>query len=289
MDRIIEVNGIKYTRQGAEYNHQMKKVLSCLGENMLEAITAGRGIIAGGAITSAFTHQEINDIDVYFRSQEDLAMAFVIATTDFENIYLGHTEKSITLKDKDTDAIIQFIFFDYFKDAEAVFEAFDFTVCMGAIEVGLSPEQDQLILHPNFLGDVASRTLRFNTGTRFPYISLVRTKKYQSKGYKIGKGNLISIGVACANYPISSWADAKEQLGGVYGYEIDIKETNEDEFSQEALIEMLGEIRDDFRPYINAVGDYTKLYHELTGIDYNNYTERTELEKKARSMTELEK
>jgi hypothetical protein len=260
MQDIIEINGEKYVKRGSEYNHQADKIIGLLGSDMYTVLSKYRAIIAGGAVLSTFTQQEVNDVDVYFRSKEDLRDAFVELTENWESVYIAHTDKSITLSDRDTNAIVQFIYFEYFDSAEAVFDAFDFTVCMAAVELG---EKSQLVFHPRFFSDVASRTLHFHSNTRFPYASLARTKKYQEKGYKIGKGNLMAIGAACARNPIKSWDEARYQLGGVYGVEIDLKIQEGTEFSQEALHEVITCIKDDDRGIINS--DYNECYKMLVG------------------------
>lgn len=266
MERTIEINGQKYVRQASDFGHQTAQVLNLLGTEMLVALEEANAIIAGGAILSTFTHQEVNDVDVYFRSEEQMAQAFVRVTKDWDSVYLGHTDKSITLKDRESDVIVQFIYFDYFKDAEAVFEAFDFTVCMAAIE--LKPESNELVMHPSFLSDMASRTLKFNNGTRFPYISLVRTRKYQERGYKIGRGNLLAIGMACASKPINSWDDAKYQLGGVYGHEIDLELQEDTPFSHDRLHEVVTRIKE--RSF-NMHHDYEEVFEALVGQSYDEY------------------
>jgi hypothetical protein len=251
--RTLTINGAQYVRSDADYQYQIDKVCDMLGQPMLEALVEAEAMVAGGSILSAFTHQDINDIDVYFPSKEAMAKAFLAVTEGWESVYLGHTDKSITLKDRDTEATVQFIYFDYFKTPEQIFEAFDFTVCMAAIELSTF----SFVAHQSFISDMASRTLHFNRGTRFPYISLVRTKKYQERGYKIGKGSLLAIANACAGMPINSWDDARNQLGGVYGYEIDLKIEENTEFTQEALHNVLTEIKED-RPMI-VHNDYDEI------------------------------
>lgn len=263
MERVIELNGARYVKDGADFNKQVNKVLGSIGEDMLNELTKANAIIAGGAVLSAFTHQDINDVDVYFRSKQSMADAFVALTKNWNSVYLGHTDKSITLKDRQSDIIVQFIHFDYFESAEAIFEAFDFTVCMAAIE--LREGGHTFVAHPEFISDMASRTLRFNPGTRFPYISLMRTKKYQEKGYKIGRGNLLAIANACSALPITSWEEAKTQLGGVYGNAIRLAVDSEEEFSFEKLHKVLTEISDTISDC--STSNYDAIYEELTRRD----------------------
>lgn len=279
MQRTIEINGEKYVKQDADFKKQIENTIDLLGFQMYEALTEAKAIIAGGALLSHFTHQDVNDVDVYFRDQESMAKAFARVTRDWDTVYLGHTDKSITLKDRDTDVHVQFIYFDFFKDAEAVFEAFDFTVCMAAIELGT----EELVMHPQFLSDVASRTLHFNKGTKYPYISLIRTRKYKEKGYKIGKGNMLSIAIACASRPITTWESAKEQLGGIYGYHVELEVEKETEFSTEKLHEVVTKLKDD--KFSSNFSDYEGIIFKLTGKSlndfYDDYDEELKLKKEA--------
>lgn len=273
MQRTLEINGEKYVKQGADFQRQIENTVGLLGVEMHDALVEAKAILAGGAVLSNFTHEEVNDVDVYFRSKESMTEAFIRVTKDWDTVYLGHTDKSITLKDRETEAVVQFIYFEYFENAEAVFEAFDFTVCMAAVEMH-GENNYELVMHPQFLSDVASRTLHFNNGTRFPYTSLVRTRKYAEKGFKLGKGNLLAIGAACATKPITSWDDAREQLGGVYGYQISLQIDEQQEFTQQALHNVLTAIREN--SYSWEPKNYEDIYKELTGIDYNDYDTRRE-------------
>lgn len=265
-DKLI-INGEEYRKTNIvfDFKAQMITVLDRVGNTILDACTESGAMIAGGALTSAFTHSEIKDIDIYFRSRESMVEAFLKVTKDFENVYLGHTDKSITIRDLETGSIVQFIYFDYFSNLQDVFNAFDFTVCMSGIDLS----NGTLHMAPEFLSDISSRTLRFSRFTRFPYISLIRTNKYQDKGYKIGKGSILAIAQACASRKISNWDQAKEQLGGVYGDEIDVKIGKDVQFSEKTLHELLTSIPEE-RSFEVNLDDYKKLYKDLTGKEYGS-------------------
>lgn len=51
---------------------EINRLKLLITEDIWEVLKEHKAIIAGGAITSIFTNQPINDIDVYFRSEEDL-------------------------------------------------------------------------------------------------------------------------------------------------------------------------------------------------------------------------
>lgn len=172
-------------------------------------------IIAGGAVTSVFTNKPINDVDVYFKSQAHFEGAIESA---YEDGYwcADVSKRSVTFKDGDT--IIQYMHFDFFPTANDIFKAFDFTVCMGAYDY----EAREMVLHPDFLKHNSQRFLRFNPGTNFPLASATRVIKYQDRGYTIGKGDILKIALACRKVDINSWADLKDQIGGAYGYKVEL-------------------------------------------------------------------
>jgi hypothetical protein len=229
-----------------------------LGEEFTDALIEADAFVAGGAVLSIFTDTPVNDVDVYFKDKISMAKCFAKVTKDYQNIYYSHTEKSITLMDTESGLIVQFIHFDYFQNAQEIFNAFDFTVCMGAVRL----KTGEVFLHDSFMSDVASRTLHFNNGTRYPYISLVRVKKYEEKGYKIGKGHLLAIANACAQTPITSWEEAKEQLGGIYGYEITAKLDSREEFSSDAFNKILTNLEERDWDKMPS-GDYDQLLVDL--------------------------
>lgn len=262
MEDKMTINGVEYVRANNSYTNfadKSKRVLEILGEEFMEILAEADAFIAGGAVLSVFTDVAVNDVDVYFKDKQSMATAFQKLTKDFNNIYLSHTDKSITLSDKETETIVQFIHFDFFETAQEIFDCFDFTVCMGAV----SCKTGELFLSDQFMSDVASRTLHFNQGTRYPYISLIRVKKYEDKGYKIGKGHTLAIANACANLPITSWNEAKEQLGGIYGYEISGKMDRNEEFSSEEFNKVLTNLEErDWNPI--SSGTYEDLCDELS-------------------------
>ena len=187
--------------------------------------------VAGGAITSLYTNQPINDIDVYPKSAT--AMENAIYWAFDEGYWCSHaSERAITftqtLSDKES-IDIQIMHFDEFETAAKIFDAFDFTCCMGAYDL----DEKKFVLHDMFLEHCSQRFLSFNKGTRFPYASGWRVNKYRDRGFTIGKIEFQKILMACAERPINSWKDLREQVGGVYGEAITIPD--DEEFTKEGM------------------------------------------------------
>lgn len=185
--------------------------------------------IAGGAITSVFTGQPINDVDFYFKSKEDFIIA-VGQAYDERFWCLAATDRAVTFANG--DGIIQLMHFDFFSNANDVFDAFDFTVCMGAYDL----DAKEFVFQDNFFKHAAQRHLNFHSGTRYPYGSLLRVLKYQDRGYRINRGDLLRIGLSLQKVEINSWDDLANAIGGQYGEKAKIE--TDKTYSLDAALEM---------------------------------------------------
>lgn len=247
MSRMPDKNSV-----GEKYPAEERKLSSLVSDNVWEFFKASNAIIAGGAITSVFTNKEVNDIDVYFRSEEDLfrALAAVFDESQYtpddlidilgshDLIYNGKSQRTLMLKDKETEQNIQLMTFRYFDSPEDIFESFDYTVCMGAYDC----TSGEFVFHADFFKHNAQRYLKFHTGTTYPIMSLMRVDKYKKKGYDISKTELLRVLGTCMSLELSSWEDAKEHIGGMYGYDLNDVFDETKDFSVEELVEQLSNI-----------------------------------------------
>ncbi len=177
-----------------------------------------RAFIAGGSLTSAFTGRAINDVDFYFRSKADFQEAIQDA---YDNGLwcVSATDRAVTFVTG--PLVIQLMCFEFFDSPAAIFDAFDFTACMAAFDI----EQQQFAFHEDFLKHAAQRYLRFHSGTRYPFGSLLRVLKYQSRGYTLSKGDLLRIVLCCHKVPLASWDDLAKAIGGQYGEKVNLDES----------------------------------------------------------------
>jgi len=223
--------------------------------------------IAGGAVTSAFTNAKINDVDVYFKSRRAFETGVYQAYED--GLWcVAASKRAVTFVSGDT--IAQLMHFDYFPTAEDIFKAFDFTVCMGALDLdarvkshwdgvkliktGEPHPESGFILHPDFLKHNSQRFLKFNPGTRYPLASATRVLKYQQRGYTIGKGDMMKIALAVRGVRIETWEDLKDQIGGAYGDKVVLG--NEDTpFTLDAAIEALTVEDAESEPWVQPAND----------------------------------
>ena len=187
---------------------------------------------AGGAVTSIFTGKPINDVDVYFKSRE--AFEAAVASAYDEGWWcVSSSKRAVTFSDNGGTPV-QFMHFDFFPTAQAIFDAFDFTVVMGALDF----DTGEFVFHDDFLKHNSQRFLRFHPGTRFPLASATRVLKYQGRGYTIGKGDVLKIVLAGRKVKIESWDDLKDQIGGAYGDKV-VFGTEGKEFTLDAAIDAL--------------------------------------------------
>lgn len=205
-------------------------------ENYFEGIYVPDGtFIAGGCILSILTGQPVADIDMYFSSRE--AVAEFIQTND--NVYLHSvTDKSISLSlqtSKYGTKEFQLIYFDNYKNADEIFSDFDFSVCMCAY----SFDDKQFYFHDDFWKDVVAKKLKFNSGTKFPIISMLRVNKYQKKGYEISNSELRKIALAVSKLNLEDKETFLHQYGSMYGLEstVDLFLENNDKFNPEVALE----------------------------------------------------
>ena len=188
---------------------------SCI-ENYFEGVHVPDGtFIAGGCILSVLTGQPVNDVDMYFSSRENVA-EFIQSNY---NVYLHSvTDKSISLSlqtSKYGTKEFQLIYFDNYKSADEVFSDFDFSVCMCAY----SFDYKQFYFHDDFWKDVAAKKLKFNSGTKFPIISMLRVNKYQKKGYDISNSELRKIALTVSKLNLEYKETFIQQYGSMYRLE----------------------------------------------------------------------
>lgn len=157
--------------------------------------------VAGGALTSIATgkHDQIEDYDIFFSDKFSCVEA--IRYMKDENPHVAFvSDKAITYVMRDSSKI-QFIYDEFYPTAQDIFKSFDFSVCMAAYDNIL----DTIITDENFWMHNSQKFLKFNTGTRFPIISSLRLDKYNKKGYKTSRNEVIKIGLTIAQLNLTTW------------------------------------------------------------------------------------
>jgi len=253
-----------------KYGMEQKKLLALLDSEVWELFAEYGAVIAGGAITSIFTNKDVNDIDVYFPSEEALfrVVAGFYAQSDytkeeylstFQVLVSGQSQRTIMCNNHGQE--IQLMTFKYFPEIQDIFNTFDFTACMGAYDC----KSKEFVLHEDFLQHNAQRYLKFNTGTDYPIMSLMRVDKYRERGYTISKSEMLRVLFSCMSLKLKSWQDVKEHVGGMYGYDMSKAFDEEQIFTFDELSEQLSTIHER-----NAVLYVTN--HE--GVDFESLCEK---------------
>jgi hypothetical protein len=194
----------------SKHKSELEKIIAAADQFRPE-----NAFIAGGSLTSAFTGQAINDVDFYFRSKADFQRAIEDAYDD--GLWcVAATDRAVTFVRG--PLVVQLMCFDFFASPVEIFDAFDFTACMAAFDI----ERQQFVFHEDFLKHAAQRYLKFHSGTRYPFGSLLRVLKYQSRGYSLGKSDLLRISLCCHSVPLQSWDDLAKAIGGQYGEKVNL-------------------------------------------------------------------
>jgi hypothetical protein len=239
-----------------EYQREVNKLLSLMSEDTQEILKLCDAYIAGGAITSVFCNREVNDVDVYFKSQEHLYIFLqMVFDGTFALVCTNYTNRSVMFRDKVTQQEVQAIVYKFFSTAEDIFNDFDYTINMGAYDFSTN----SLVLHQDFMKHNSQRYLQFNPNTAYPLISALRVNKYIERGYNISKPQYLKIMFAIANLSFSSWEEVRDHVAGMYGLDLTQVFKDEDEFSIEKTIEILDGLEPD-----------TKLYSFRENIDLDN-------------------
>ena len=258
-----------------EYKNEIRKIKELVDAPVWEALEIADCIIAGGTLTSMFCNRDVNDIDVYFRSADKFLDFINICQYDmnYDLVFSNMTDKSILCFGKGENPI-QLIVYKFFETPEDIFNEFDFTINMAALECS----SDKVTLHPQFLKHNSQRFLSFNRGTAYPLMSALRVQKYLDKGYIISKGEMLKLLLTITELKLDSWSDVKDHVGGMYGLNMDEvfdEERIGEEYSLDKAIEILNNL--DYEGSKHKFGDFNfdtlktqlldNFYKDLNRVD----------------------
>lgn len=246
------------------YEFEKKKLKAYLGNDIYDSLKVYDCIIAGGMITSLFCNTDINDVDVYFRSMEDLDR-FLKECVRNNKWILSKTDKALLINWHGVK--VQLIYFNTFNNIQDLFNTFDYTVCMGAYDF----KTEEFILQEDFLKHNAQKILKFNSKTAYPLVSAFRIDKYKTKGYTISKDEFMRIMLTCTLLEINTYEQFKEQVGGMYGINYDkfLKPKEDEEFDLVSTIEKMSNLclNDEYfniTPTNFEVNDFDLFVSEIT-------------------------
>jgi len=195
------------------YNNEKNKLKQLIPDFLYDLVEDHQNLhIAGGAITSVFTNSDIHDLDIYFTSK--IGYTEILTSVLLNSTIVSVTNKSILVNH--SGQLLNFILFDIFEKPSDIFNAFDYTIVMGAYDI----QNDEFILHKDFMIDNMKRQLKFNQCTKYPILSLLRVDKYKKRGYTISRNDLVRIALTVSELNINSYEEIEDQIGGMYGVDI---------------------------------------------------------------------
>ena len=206
------------------YKQELAQIKKLVSTELWELLADQGCMIAGGAVTSVFTNKPVNDIDVYFPSQEAFTKVVTeiygrsehTIITDFDigfgDAHVLHvTKKALLLQSEQQD--VQLIGYQFYKNATEIFDAFDFSINMAALYM----KTEEFSMKDTFMKHNAQKYLHFNPKTTYPLISALRVNKYRERGYTISKSQMLRVLLAINLKQIDSWEKLIDELGGMYG------------------------------------------------------------------------
>lgn len=245
-----------------EFKFEKGKLYDYLGQGLVQDLVEAKAYIAGGTITSLFCNREINDLDIYFRSESSM-IDFLENVWGESGTYVAALTKKAVLLIKD-ELQIQLVHDRTYESPEEIFKAFDFTVCMGCYDFAT----ETFILHDDFLKHNSQRQLRFNHETLYPIVSALRINKYKEKGYNISKSEFLKIMLSCMKLQINSYDELKKHLGGMYGINMDKIFDDTKEFSLEDAIVQLSDLSysEDYytKPVVKEIGNLDDIISQIS-------------------------
>ena len=216
------IKGENIPRKGDQslFENEKNRIKKILSEEVYDVFKENRVVLAGGAITSLFTNAIINDLDIYFKDKNGFCKVIHEAYSNewvngFNQLRVNHTTDRSILCSGEHDIKIQLIVYKLFPTINDIFNAFDFTINMGAYDF----ETESFVFHEDFFKHNAQRYIDFNPKTDYPLISAMRVQKYVERGYTISKAQMLRILLAVNNKNIDSWEVFVDEVSGMYGLE----------------------------------------------------------------------
>lgn len=231
---------LKYSRESAFLRDQM-------GEEVLKLLTTTGAFVAGGAVTSVFSSQRINDFDIFFPDETAL-------NTGLELVSLG--EKGI-----ETDSARSVILNGHrvqlikcvLGDPSKIITGFDFTICQGSFSLNSGfAFGDEFFLH------LAQRKLVFNIAAEYPICSLYRARKFIQRGFHFSGIEAIKLGLRIHALTINTYADLRKQLMGI-----------DTLFLKDLTDSLQGDAEKsyDFNQFMETLNDWLVKLDQITGAE----------------------
>ena len=167
-------------------------VLCRLPKGLLNLIKNHGLYLAGGFVRECIAHGEIQDIDLFSKSTNQLNQAADDLHNSRPDSAVFNTRNAITVLTP-SRVPVQFITRWTFDKPEDCARSFDFTVCQGVI--WFSDYEWRSSIHPRFYTDLAARRLFYTSPERNEDAggSLLRVMKFLKRGYNIQPASLAAV------------------------------------------------------------------------------------------------
>jgi hypothetical protein len=169
-------------------------------------------ILAGGAINAIYSGRKVKDLDIYLRDTGNLdAVKEYMAECFGAPVYETANALTYRRKGRDGKKLDVQIITRFSGTPREILNTFDFTIVQGSFDF----QTETFLLDDNFLPDIASRVLRYTSTSHFPICALIRTKKYQERGYVLVNSTILAISFAINRLDLKTYKNVKEQLLGI--------------------------------------------------------------------------
>lgn len=227
------------------FRHQRHLLRQAMRTAGLQPFQGSGHYVAGGACTSVFSAQKINDLDLFFY------------TKDFINQFQAPYGANKVFESENADSYesngIKFqVIKKVWGEPKDVIETFDFTIAKCAYD----DAKDSFWMNQCFLQHLAQRVLVYCiTPGSYPIASLWRMRKFIQRGFWMPAAEMIKLILRIRDVQIDNFGEMRDQIMGV------------DTVSMAPLLEALEKCKDvEFDPETflgimeGAMGD--KLYTE---------------------------
>ena len=102
--------------------NKLEEVINNCSRDMIDSMNKNNAIIAGGAITSVFTNSPVNDLDLYFRTSQDMSN-FLLDMEDTQNRIISYSDKALLITSNGNQAV-QVITFKLFPTIKKLFKIY---------------------------------------------------------------------------------------------------------------------------------------------------------------------
>ena len=203
------------TEKRLQEEHQLLMPLkNSIPDNIYFGLIVNHPIIAGGAIRSVFTNEQIKDYDFYFKSDDH----FIQVAKYFDYILERYKDKCLMIVDT-LNSITYSVFGNTiqlvkkYTDLTIIgkLNKFDFTVCQGAFDCSTK----EFTYSRDFIIHNAKKRLVYTKNTDYPLSTVIRVLKYLNKGYNISNIEYLKILLDVQNLKFDTFRDFKEHVLGI--------------------------------------------------------------------------